>query len=122
MCRLVAGQPEMPQRSTLLPYSSYGICSSVAREASAVERRAFITLLGGAVTTALPLAARAQQVGRVRRIGVLLPFSPDNAESQTRIAAFSQGLALSGWTIGRNVRIDIRWATPNAAEIRRHAA
>ncbi len=58
----------------------------------------------------------------MRRIGVLLPAAADDAEFQARIGAFLQGLALLGWTIGRNVRIDTRWATANAAEIRRHAA
>jgi putative tryptophan/tyrosine transport system substrate-binding protein len=85
-----------------------------------VRRRQFITLLGGAA--AWPLAAHAQQGARVRRIGVLLPAAADDADYQARIGAFLQALALSGWTIGRNVRIDTRWATPNAAEIRRHAA
>ena len=85
-----------------------------------MNRRAFITLLGGAAAT-WPLAALAQQADRVRRIGVLLPAAADDQEFQVRIAAFHQGLALSGWTIGGNVRIDTRWAKPNAAEIRRHA-
>ena len=58
----------------------------------------------------------------MRRIGVLLPASADDAEYQARVGAFLQALALSGWTIGRNVRIDTRWATANVAEIRRHAA
>ena len=58
----------------------------------------------------------------MRRIGVLLPAAADDAEFQARVAAFLQGLAQLGWTIGRNVRIDTRWATANAAEIRRHAA
>jgi putative ABC transport system substrate-binding protein len=66
--------------------------------------------------------ARAQQPERVRRIGVLLPAAADDAEYQARLGAFHQGLALSGWSIGRNVRIDIRWAMANAAEIRKHAA
>src|SRR3954451_13460806 len=69
-----------------------------------------------------PLAARAQQSERMRRIGVLLPAAADDAEFQARVGAFLQGLQQSGWTIGRNVRIDTRWATTNAAEIRRHAA
>jgi putative ABC transport system substrate-binding protein len=85
-----------------------------------VKRRAFITLLGGAA--AWPLAARAQQPDRTRRISVFLPAAADDAAFQAWVGAFLQGLALLGWTIGRNVRIDIRWATPNAAEIRRHAA
>jgi putative tryptophan/tyrosine transport system substrate-binding protein len=86
-----------------------------------MRRREFITLLGGAAA-AWPLAARAQQPERVRRIGVLLATAADDAEHQAWVAAFHQGLALSGWIIGRNVRIDTRWATVNAAELRRHAA
>ena len=86
-----------------------------------MRRREFITLLGGAAA-AWPLAARAQQPERMRRIGVLLPAAADDAEFQARVGAFLQALALLGWTIGRNVRIDTRWATANAAEIRRHAA
>src|SRR5262245_38230202 len=85
-----------------------------------IRRREFITLLGGAATW--PLTARAQQPDRVRRIGVLLPAAADDPVFQARLAAFHQGLALMGWTIGRNVRIDTRWATSNAADIRRHAA
>jgi putative ABC transport system substrate-binding protein len=57
----------------------------------------------------------------MRRIGVLLPATADDAEFQAWVGAFRQGLALLGWTIGRNVQIDTRWATPNVAEIRRHA-
>ena len=72
--------------------------------------------------SAWPLAARAQQAERVRRIGVLLPAAADDPEMQARLAAFLQGLAQLGWTDGRNVRIDTRWAAADAAEIRRHAA
>lgn len=72
--------------------------------------------------TIAPAAARAQQRERMRLIGVLLPATPDDVEFQARIAAFHQGLQQSGWIVGRNVRIDTRWATPDAAEIRRHAA
>jgi putative ABC transport system substrate-binding protein len=85
-----------------------------------VKRREFITLLGGATTW--PLAAGAQQPERMRRIGVLLPAAADDAEFQARVGAFLQALALLSWTIGRNVRIDTRWATTNADAIRRHAA
>jgi putative ABC transport system substrate-binding protein len=85
-----------------------------------MRRREFITLLGGAA--AWPLAARAQQGERVRRIGVLNPAAADDAVFQARLGAFQQELALLGWSIGRNVRIDIRWASTNAAEIRRQAA
>jgi putative tryptophan/tyrosine transport system substrate-binding protein len=86
-----------------------------------MRRREFITLLGG-VAAAWPLVARAQQPERVRRIGILLPAAANDAEMQARVGAFLQGLQQLGWTIGRNVRIDTRWATANAAEIRRHAA
>ena len=86
-----------------------------------MRRREFISLLGGAAA-AWPLAVRAQQPERMRRIGVLLPAAADDAVFQARVGAFLQGLALLGWTIGRNVQIDTRWATANAADIRRHAA
>src|SRR5256712_1705724 len=86
-----------------------------------LKRREFITLLGSA-TMAWPLATRAQQPERMRRIGVLLPATADDTEFQARVGAFLQGLQQSGWSIGRNVRIDTRWATANPADIRRHAA
>ena len=86
-----------------------------------MRRREFIAVLAGA-SASLPLAARAQQPGGMRRIGILLPAAADDTEFQARLAAFHQGLALLGWTIGRNVRIETRWATTDAAEIRRHAA
>jgi len=86
-----------------------------------MKRREFITLLSGAAA-AWPLAARAQQTERMRRIGLILPATADDPEWQAWVGAFLQALALMGWTIGRNVRIDTRWATTNAAEIRRHAA
>jgi ABC-type uncharacterized transport system substrate-binding protein len=85
-----------------------------------VTRREFITLLGGGAA-AWPLAARAQQADRMRRIGVLLPATADDAVFQARVAAFLQELALLGWIVSRNMRIDIRWASANASEIRRHA-
>src|SRR5215471_11750502 len=86
-----------------------------------MKRREFITLLGGAAA-AWPLAARAQQRERMRRIGVLLPATADDSRFQTFLGAFLQAEALLGWAIGRNVQIDTRWATANVAEIRRHAA
>jgi putative ABC transport system substrate-binding protein len=85
-----------------------------------MRRREFITLLCGAAVW--PLAARAQQPERLRRIGILLSATADDAEFQAWVGAFLQALALLGWTIGRNVRIDTHWATANAGEIRRHAA
>ena len=86
-----------------------------------MQRREFIRLLGGAAA-AWPLAAGAQQGDRMRRIGVLLPAAADDSEFQARMGAFLQALALLGWTIGRNVRIDTHWATTNRDDIRRHAA
>jgi putative tryptophan/tyrosine transport system substrate-binding protein len=86
-----------------------------------IGRREFVVTLGGAAA-AWPLAARGQQAERMRRIGVLMPATADNPAFQARVGAFLQALALLGWTIGRNVRIDTSWATPNAADIRRHAA
>jgi putative ABC transport system substrate-binding protein len=85
-----------------------------------LQRREFIAGLGGAA--AWPVVARAQQPERMRRIGMLLPATADDAEFQARVGAFQQALALLGWTIGRNVRIDTRWAGPNAPDIRRQAA
>jgi ABC-type uncharacterized transport system substrate-binding protein len=81
-------------------------------------RREFIILLGGAAA-AWPIAARAQG-DRTRRIGVLMSTAEDDPESKARIAAFQQGLQEWGWTLGRNLRIETRWAT--ADNIRRHAA
>ena len=86
-----------------------------------MRRREFITLLGGAAV-AWPLAARAQQRERMRRIGVLMTTAADDPEGQARLAAFVQGLQQLGWTDGRNVRIDTRWAAGNADDIRKYAA
>jgi putative ABC transport system substrate-binding protein len=88
---------------------------------SDMRRRDFITLLGGAAV-AWPLAARAQQVERMRRVGVLMPSAEDDPEGQSRLRAFMQGLQQSGWTDGRNLRIDIRWGAGDAERIRRYAA
>jgi putative ABC transport system substrate-binding protein len=86
----------------------------------AVRRRAFITLVGGAAVS-WPLAARAQQGEKMRRIGVLMPFAADDPEAKARLAAFHQGLQQLGWTDGRNVRIDIRWGAGEPERIRRYA-
>jgi len=87
-----------------------------------MRRREFITLLcGTAATTALPLAARAQQPERMRRIGVLMSLAADDPEGQARIAAFLQALQQLGWTDGRNLRVDIRWAAGNADHNRNYA-
>jgi putative tryptophan/tyrosine transport system substrate-binding protein len=84
-----------------------------------IRRRDVITLLGGA--TAWPVAARAQQAERVRRIGLLINLAADDPESQARRAAFQQQLAQLGWIDGRNVRIIARWGAGDAARIRRYA-
>jgi putative ABC transport system substrate-binding protein len=86
-----------------------------------MERRAFIKLVGAAAA-ASPLAARAQQRERMRRIGVLFPATADDPHYQAWFGAFLQGLEPRGWSIGRNVQIDTRWATSNADAVRKHAA
>jgi putative tryptophan/tyrosine transport system substrate-binding protein len=85
-----------------------------------VNRREFITLLGGA-TAASPLAARAQQAERVRRIGVLMNLAADDPQSPVRIAAFLLGLQESGRIDGRNVRIDYRWGAGDPDRYRKYA-
>ena len=82
-----------------------------------MKRRKFITLLSGAA--AWPVAARAQQPERVRRIGVLVPTA-DDLEARTRFTTFQQALQGLGWTDGRNVHIDARWSG-NASDTRKHA-
>jgi putative ABC transport system substrate-binding protein len=84
-----------------------------------MRRRAFVMLLGGAAATG-PIAAWGQQ--SMRRVGILLPAAADDTEYQAWVGAFLQALGSLGWTIGRNLRIDTRWAGFNVAEIRRHAA
>jgi putative ABC transport system substrate-binding protein len=74
-----------------------------------IRRREFIAGIGGAVA-AWPLAAGAQQGNRVRRIGVLMPYDENNPEPKRRVSAFNQALSDLGWTDGRNVRMDLRWA------------
>jgi putative ABC transport system substrate-binding protein len=90
-----------------------------------MRRREFITLLGGAAAASSvlwPLAARAQQSDRIRRIGVLTGLAADDANAQVRYAAFLQVLQQLGWTDGRNVRIDARWGAGDADDIRKYAA
>jgi putative ABC transport system substrate-binding protein len=86
-----------------------------------MKRRDFIALLGSSAA-AWPLAARAQQSERMRRIGVLMPSAADDPEFQARMTAFVQGLAQLGWLDGRNVRIDTRWGVADADRIRKYAA
>jgi len=85
-----------------------------------VKRREFITLLGGAAA-AWPFAAHAQQPERMRRIGVLMNLAADDAEGQARLAAFVQALQGLGWSDGRNLRIDHRWAAGDTARFQRYA-
>jgi putative tryptophan/tyrosine transport system substrate-binding protein len=85
-----------------------------------VKRREFITLLGGAAV-AWPLAARAQQVDSVRRIGVLMSYSENDAEAKAYLSGFTQGLQELGWTDGRNARIDVRWAAGSVDRMRAFA-
>jgi putative ABC transport system substrate-binding protein len=85
-----------------------------------MRRREFITILGGAAA-AWPVAARAQQRERMRRIGVLMNGAAHDAEGQLRVTAFAQALQELGWSVNRNVRIDYRWADGDADRVRRHA-
>jgi ABC-type uncharacterized transport system substrate-binding protein len=91
-----------------------------------MKRRTLITLLGGAAAAASslswPLAARAQQGERMRRIGVLMNSPRDDAEGQIRFGAFLQGLQQLGWSDGRNVRIDTRWGAADIERYRKDAA
>src|SRR5262245_28766366 len=86
-----------------------------------MKRREFISLVGG-VAAAWPLAAEAQEPGRVRRIGVLMGLADSDPQAQTRIAAFERELQNLGWTVGRNVVIEYRWAGANADRARTFAA
>jgi putative tryptophan/tyrosine transport system substrate-binding protein len=85
-----------------------------------MKRRKFITLLGGAA--AWPLAARGQQPGRMRRVGVLMRGSADDPDEQARLTAFLQGLQESGWSDSHNVQIDVRWSAADSDRRRRYAA
>ena len=85
-----------------------------------VGRRQFVILLGG--LAAWPFATRAQQPDRVRRIGVLMAMAATDADAQPRIRTIQRGLEDLGWTEGRNIRIDYRWATVDAESLRAHAA
>jgi putative ABC transport system substrate-binding protein len=86
-----------------------------------VRRREFITLLGGAAAT-WPVAGRAQQRERMRRVAALMPYTANDPQAQNRNAAFLQGLQQLGWTIGQNVQIDYRWSEGNEDDTRKYAA
>jgi putative ABC transport system substrate-binding protein len=85
-----------------------------------MTRRQFITVLGG-VAAAWPFTVRAQQGDRVRRVGIFMDLSEQDAEGQTRVAAFRKGLQDLGWTEGRNVKFDYRWAAGDPARMRHYA-
>ena len=85
-----------------------------------MRRRAFLTLLGGAA--AWPLAARAQQSERIRRIGVLTVFAERDLEAKAWLTAFQDGLQQLGWMQGRNLSIDYRWADDDPDRLRTYAA
>ena len=87
-----------------------------------MRRREFIKVMGGAAAAMWPVAARAQQPERMRRVGALMSQGADDAAAQVRYAAFLQGLQQSGWEIGRNLRIDTRWAGAIGAERMRELA
>ena len=89
-----------------------------------MRRREFIALLGSATASSLtwPLTVRAQQAEPMRRVGILLAATADDTEFQAWVGAFAQELQKLGWSIGHNVRIDTRWATADAAAIRKHAS
>jgi putative ABC transport system substrate-binding protein len=84
-----------------------------------MQRRKFLTLLGSA--TAWPLAARAQKAERIRRVGVLMNLAADDPEGQVRLAALHQGLQELGWTVGRNLQIEIRFGAGEPGRYRRYA-
>jgi putative tryptophan/tyrosine transport system substrate-binding protein len=86
-----------------------------------VRRRQLITLLLGGAAAAWPLTARAQQSNRSRMVGVLLAMAPDDPEAQLRIKAFEAGLRELGWTEGRNLRLEYRWAVGDAVLLRKQA-
>src|SRR5262249_26240814 len=85
-----------------------------------MNRREFITLLGGAA--AWPLVAQAQQPERMRRVGVLMHTAAAEPEAQARLAAFLQGLQEAGWEVSRNIRVDTRWSTGDLARLHKDAA
>jgi putative tryptophan/tyrosine transport system substrate-binding protein len=85
-----------------------------------MKRREFITLVGGAAA-AWPLAARAQQPDRVRRVAILMPYPPTDLELQARVQAFREELARLGWTRDRNIQFDERWTTDNMDLVRANA-
>ena len=85
-----------------------------------MRRRDFITVIAGSAAV-WPLVARAQQPERMRRVGVLMSLPADDPQGQARLTAFLQGFQELGWSVGRNVIVDIRWSTGNSADTRKNA-
>jgi putative tryptophan/tyrosine transport system substrate-binding protein len=100
--------------------TSWVFAEQAAGEVLMMKRRGFITLLGGAAV-AWPLAARAQQSDRMRRIGVLMSYAESDPEAQSRLTALREGLQKLGWSEGRNIRIDTRWGVLDAESGQRFA-
>jgi putative tryptophan/tyrosine transport system substrate-binding protein len=107
--------------NTAFPLNGYGRVQVSCSEGEAVRRREFITLLGG-TAVAWPIAARAQQPERMRRIGVLMGYPENDLEGRAYFAAFREGLEKLGWVEDRNIRFDTRWAPPEDVESRRRFA
>jgi len=107
-----------PKRTLLVRSDTMPLSLNLGGEA--MRRREFTKLVGGAAAI-WPFAVLAQQSERMRRIGVLMHTAADDVDGQTRLAAFLQGLQETGWAVGRNVHIDIRWASANPDRFRSHA-
>ncbi len=116
---LVRGEPEritwVPIRLQVLEEAAFSV------EEVKMKRRDFIRLIG-AVTAAWSIPAHAQRSERTRLIGVLMNLHENDPEARSYVAAFLQGLQDSGWTVGRNMRIDYRWTAGDADRVRRYAA
>jgi ABC-type uncharacterized transport system substrate-binding protein len=110
------GNPASFQYASLSRYDALSGASGAA-----MRRREFLRILSGAAA-AYPLKSYAQQVDRMRRIGVLIGLAQNDAQGQATLAALLQALQQSGWIDGRNVRIDYRWGAGNADDARKYAA
>ena len=115
------GGIETPQCSSLVPERAVLSFLCEAREAMTVKRRTFIALFGGAAA-AWPLAAHGQKPGRVRRVGIVMPYAKGDSEYEARVRAFKEELAKLGWTEGGNVVFEEHWTTDNMDRVRAEAA
>src|SRR5450631_891964 len=113
----------LQSRSRFQPLSKYSfepLGCFVQSQGASMQRRRFLGVLGGAATW--PLTARAQQPNRLRRVGILMPFSESDTEVQMRVRAFKQELQRLGWIEGSQVNFDVRWTTDNMDLVRANAA